>query len=355
MQWTDALDSDALLCCIYVPAVKEVEVKKGDLWANPLTSQRLLKGQFYLHFNDLKSHPTKFFEFHRMSIDSFNELLLKLEGVISKKNTVMRRCVPSEERLSVTLRYLATGESFISLHYQYLIGVSTIRKIVSETCYAIWTCLGKTCIPEPTKEKWLEISKQFYERTRFPNCLGIVDSKLIHIHNFKKAFSLILMTLVDSDYLFTYIDVETWDKFCDANVFQNSTLGKRLRQNEMSLPPNQKLPQDENGQSMPFVFIGDETFPTSSNVLRPYPKGRLLNEEKEMFNNHLSRTRRRAECAFRILANKWNIFHRPLDVNSDFAVEIIRATCVLHNFQIIISADEDILDIRIVYPLAADI
>ena len=38
------------------------------------------------------------------------------------------------------------------------------------------------------------------------------------------------------------------------------------------------------------------------------------------------------ECAFGILSNKWRIFQRPLNVIPDFAVEIVKACVVLHNF-----------------------
>jgi hypothetical protein len=35
---------------------------------------------------------------------------------------------------------------------------------------------------------------------------------------------------------------------------------------------------------------------------------------------------------FGILNNKWRIFHRPLNVSPDFAVDIVMACVVLHNF-----------------------
>lgn len=38
------------------------------------------------------------------------------------------------------------------------------------------------------------------------------------------------------------------------------------------------------------------------------------------------------ECSFGILANKWRIFHRPLDVHTDLADDIVKSCCVLHNF-----------------------
>ena len=37
------------------------------------------------------------------------------------------------------------------------------------------------------------------------------------------------------------------------------------------------------------------------------------------------------ESTFGILANKWRIFRRPIDVKPDFC-DIIKACCVLHNY-----------------------
>lgn len=37
------------------------------------------------------------------------------------------------------------------------------------------------------------------------------------------------------------------------------------------------------------------------------------------------------ECTFGIVANKWRIFHRAIDVSIHFCVRIIEACCVLHN------------------------
>ena len=46
----------------------------------------------------------------------------------------------------------------------------------------------------------------------------------------------------------------------------------------------------------------------------------------------MSRARSTVECTFGILANKWKIFHRPIDANPDFCDKIIKACCVLHNY-----------------------
>lgn len=38
------------------------------------------------------------------------------------------------------------------------------------------------------------------------------------------------------------------------------------------------------------------------------------------------------ECTFGILSNKWRTFHRPINLEPDFAVIIVKVCVVLHNF-----------------------
>ena len=53
-------------------------------------------------------------------------------------------------------------------------GVSTIAKIVQETCDVLWKVLQPLEMAEPTTNDWLDISKGFYEKTNFPNTVGAV-------------------------------------------------------------------------------------------------------------------------------------------------------------------------------------
>ncbi|KAG0725966.1 hypothetical protein GWK47_037552 [Chionoecetes opilio] len=49
-----------------------------------------------------------FYEFHRMSKDNFVKLLNLVSPLIRKQDTKLRKAVSPAQRLSVTLRYLAT-------------------------------------------------------------------------------------------------------------------------------------------------------------------------------------------------------------------------------------------------------
>lgn len=71
-------------------------------------------------------------------------------------------------------RYLATGTHYTALHFEFSAGVSTIAKIVQETCDVLWKVLQPLEMAEPTTNDWLDISKGFYEKTNFPNTVGAV-------------------------------------------------------------------------------------------------------------------------------------------------------------------------------------
>ena len=94
------------------------------------------------------------------------EYLLSLGApFITKLSTNYREPVPPEQRLSLTLRHLATRESQISLSLQYRIGRQTISKIISETCKAIYGALVAKYVNTPlSQEDWLAISQQFEDR-----------------------------------------------------------------------------------------------------------------------------------------------------------------------------------------------
>jgi hypothetical protein len=108
-------------------------------------------------------------------------------------------------------KYLATGNTFISLHYEYLLDATTRSEIVRDTCNAIWECLKQAYMSARNKNDWIRTANYFYERTNFPNCIGAVDGKHIRIRkpnesgsqffNYKKFYStvLVLVVVVDAD------------------------------------------------------------------------------------------------------------------------------------------------------------
>ena len=77
-----------------------------------------------------------------MSVEDFNYLLDKVCPRIRKSDTNYREAIPPKIRLLVTLRFLATGDSYKSLMYLFRISESTISRTVPEVCQAIIEALG---------------------------------------------------------------------------------------------------------------------------------------------------------------------------------------------------------------------
>ena len=71
----------------------------------------------------------------------------------------MRVPITREEKLAVTLRFLASGESFQSLMYQFRISDKTISKFIPEVTVAIYDVLREEYLGFPdSEEKWERIS-----------------------------------------------------------------------------------------------------------------------------------------------------------------------------------------------------
>ena len=86
---------------------------------------------------DVKYELTVYARFTRMSPERFEDLLTLVGPFIEKKPCRSRSSISEAERLMVTLRYLATGDSQQSLSFLFRIGRSTISNLLRETCEAI--------------------------------------------------------------------------------------------------------------------------------------------------------------------------------------------------------------------------
>ena len=73
-----------------------------------------------------------------MTPERFDHLLSLVAPLISKEDTQFRKAISAAERLALTLRFLATGESQISLTFLFRMGKNTVSKILQETCEAIY-------------------------------------------------------------------------------------------------------------------------------------------------------------------------------------------------------------------------
>ena len=78
------------------------------------------------------------------------------------------------------------------------------------------------------------------------------------------------------------------------------------------------------------MFVADEAYPISNNLMRPFPR-KQLNNQKRIYNYRLSRARRIVECAFGMLTKKFRVLENVMLVGPEKATTITLACCILHN------------------------
>ncbi|XP_034059840.1 protein ANTAGONIST OF LIKE HETEROCHROMATIN PROTEIN 1-like [Gymnodraco acuticeps] len=310
-------------------------------WVHTILRKRLQRGEYHVLVQELRLDGVLFQQYFRMSKDAFDELLGKVGPLIAKADTRMRLSIGPAERLAICLRYLATGDSYRTIAFSYRVGHATVAVIVKEVAGAIWTALVEETMPVPQTEDWRAIAAGFQERWNFPNCVGAIDGKHVVIQapansgslyfNYKSSHSLVLLAVVDAEYLFRVVDVGGFGRSSDGGSLQNSAFGESLRDGSLQLPPDTVIPGAERLGLLPHVFVGDEAFPLLDNLLRPFP-GRQLTRERRLFNYRLSRARLVVECTFGILSSQWRMFRRVITTSPEVTELCVKATCVLHNF-----------------------
>lgn len=134
------------------------------------------------------------------------------------------------------------------------------------------------------------------------------------------------------------VDIGAAGRLSDSGVFKDSQLGQGFEQNRFDVP----IP---SGDNLPYVLVGDEAFPLTNYLMRPYPRRGHLEMPKKVFIYRLSRARRIVENAFGLLVDKWRIFRKPIIASESTIKKIVQAAVCLHNFLLMqhdtyISTDE---------------
>ena len=227
----------------------------------------------------------------------------KLSPHITKLSTNMRKSIPAAEKLAVTLRFLATGESFESLLYQFRMHRTTIAKFVPVVCNKIYEHLKDEylTIPTNTAEVWREHAAMASERWQFPNCIGAADGKHVSIqhpqasgslfYNYKGFYSIVMLAIVDYDYKFIFVDVGCQGRISDGGVSRNSSFYTALESGALNLPEPKPLPLssdpswifDQSSVPIPYYTVADDAFPLGLHCMKPFSQVGLT-DRRRIFN-----------------------------------------------------------------------
>lgn len=116
---------------------------KKRIWARDWILRRESEDVTRKLISEMRSEdPTAFRAMFRMSADQFDSILEKIRPIIFKKDTRMRKAIPCETRLMITLKFLSTGDSYRSLMHFFRVPHNTISGIIPTTCKAIFSTLS---------------------------------------------------------------------------------------------------------------------------------------------------------------------------------------------------------------------
>lgn len=150
----------------------------------------------------------------------------------------------------LTLRFLATGDSYHSLSYTFRLGVSTISMIVTEVTKALAEKLAPLIKIASNADEWREIADGFEQKWQFPHTcgnksmalikycnkiphfIGAIDGKHITIrkpkksgslyYNYKGYFSIVLLAICDANLRIIYAHYGSFGSQGDAGIFGRS-------------------------------------------------------------------------------------------------------------------------------------
>lgn len=128
-------------------------------WVREFFVNREQEG-FYTRLNTMlrTNDPELFNNFLRMDASDFDLLLELVRPRIEKKDTHLRKSISAAERLAVTLRFLASGDSYGSLMFLFQMSKASIQHIIDETCEAIY---------EELKDQYLKVNINIFYTLMF--------------------------------------------------------------------------------------------------------------------------------------------------------------------------------------------
>jgi hypothetical protein len=84
---------------------EKIKKQTRNLWVHPAWQKRSVEGEFITLYKELVDDESKFHQYFRMSMYSFEKLLNTVESEIQRQNTRFRKCISPRQRLAVTIRY----------------------------------------------------------------------------------------------------------------------------------------------------------------------------------------------------------------------------------------------------------
>lgn len=229
-----ALDIKALLIIIILRRRLQKKLHrrkyKKRFWVRQLFRERKEKGEYHL-VKDMRLFDHEFFFKQFRMLPGKFERLLSFVAPLIRKSLSKRESISPDQRLCITLHYLASGDLRSTISSSYRVGGTAVSKIIKETCKAIWDKLQEEAYLKcpTTSAEWKIESKRFEKLWQFPNCIEPSKHVVMQARhrsssvffNYKKTHSIVLMAVCNAEYKFLLVDIRDSGRQSDGGVFSN--------------------------------------------------------------------------------------------------------------------------------------
>ncbi|KAH8317576.1 hypothetical protein KR074_000324 [Drosophila pseudoananassae] len=272
----------------------------------------------------------------------FRYLVQKMEPIISQYAPQRKKkSFSAEERLAITLKYLATGEVHSCRNYCFRASKFVINEMIANICLGFYEHLKDQYVTLPkTDDQWRTAAEEMERKHNLPHCVGNLFMRSIQLQSSgsgsgsgtgssaaassddRKRATVIFTGIVDADNNFQYAKVERAASSRPNDIY-NQTTAVELIRHKMNALEEQSEHLDRQG----YYFAGDSVLPATSYLVttRNLPKDRAVLEALEQVNAH-------AEQTMRILCNMFPILAQPLRISDKHIREVVLGCVALYNF-----------------------
>ncbi|XP_019698314.1 putative nuclease HARBI1 [Harpegnathos saltator] len=259
----------------------------------------------------------QFKEHFRMFPETYEMILHLIGPALCKTNATGRKQLHPGKQLLILLLFLATPDSYRSIHVQFGVGKTTVFRAVRRITYALH-CLAPIFIRWPKGEAVNRTIEEFSKLRGFPKVIGALDGSYIKIrapvkdatsYICRKQFHAIyLQAVCDAKSVFTHCYAGHVGSMHDARVFRNSALAHYIE------TPNEYFLLDSH-------IIADSAYAIHPHVIVPFKDNGHLTALQKNYNFCLSSTRMPIERAFGLLKVRFRILLDCLLLRGNISVE----------------------------------
>ncbi|CAI5791558.1 Hypothetical predicted protein [Podarcis lilfordi] len=267
----------------------------------------------------------------RVSPGTFDYLCAQLRGAIQRRDTNMRRAIPADVRLAMTLWRLGACTEYRAVEQLFGVSRSTVCKILRDVCEAVVGILTPLYVRPPDPAE-VAAGNGF----PLPQLAGVLGSLHVPIrapnenaagyYNRHGWHSVVVQAAVDSRGCFWDINVGCPGRVTDTQVLCTSELYQRAQEGELFSGASQAI----RGVQVPVYLLGGCSYPFLPWLMRPY-RDEVLTPAQHRFNEYAAAARTVVGVAFGRLRGRWRCLTKRNDTDVSFLPTLIAACCTLHN------------------------